>query len=99
MGWAEETKLRDPYIFIKSDDFFQGIDSGSTQLNRPRAITFNQNDQLLSNGNQNPACTHGRIFRFDDDSLLLIQFMRPKVWQIRFDPSNRSGEDFTDFNT
>ncbi|KAM0226789.1 hypothetical protein ACHAPO_012072 [Fusarium lateritium] len=99
MGWAEDTKLLDPYIFVKSDDFFQGIDSGATQVKRPRTITFNQNDQLLGDGKPNPACTHGRIFRFEDGSLLLIQFMRPKVWQIRFDPNNRSGEDFTDFNT
>lgn len=99
MGWAEDTKLRDPYIFVKSDDFFQGIDSSGPNVKRPRTITFNQDDQLLSEGKPNPACSHGRVFRFDDESLLLIQFMRPKVWQIRFDPNNRSGDDFTDFNT
>jgi hypothetical protein len=99
MGWAEDTKLRDPYNFVKSDDFFQGIDLGASKVNRPDTVTFTQDDQLLSDGKKNPACTHGRIFRFNDDSLLLIQFMRPKVWQIRFDPNNQKGEDFTDFNT
>ncbi|CAF3441856.1 hypothetical protein SNK03_007732 [Fusarium graminearum] len=99
MGWAEDTKLRDPYIFVKSDDFFQGIDSSGSNVKRPRTVTFAQDDQLLSDGKPNPACSHGRVFRFDDESLLLVQFMRPKVWQIRFDPNNRSGDDFTDFNT
>lgn len=99
MGWAEDVKIRDPYNFVKSDDFFQSIDNGSTKINRPKSISFKESDQLMSDGTPNPACSHGRVFRFNDNSLLLIQFVRPKVWQIRFDPHNEKGDDFTDFNT
>ena len=40
----------------------------------------------------------GRIFRFNDNTLLLIQFMLPKVWRIRFSPWNRQGSDYSDYN-
>ncbi|KAH7188137.1 glycosyl hydrolases family 31-domain-containing protein [Fusarium flagelliforme] len=99
MGWAEDVKIRDPYNFVKSDDFFESIDNGSTKIHRPTRISYSESDQLMSDGTKNPACSHGRVFRFNDNSLLLIQFVRPKVWQIRFDPHNEKGEDFTDFNT
>ncbi|KAM0192686.1 hypothetical protein ACHAPI_008045 [Fusarium lateritium] len=99
MGGYEDIKLRDPYIFVKADDFFQGLDSGVGEINQPTRVTYKQDDQLLSNGDKNPVCSHGAVFRFNDDSLLLIQFVRPKVWQVRFDPNNKSGADFTDFNT
>jgi hypothetical protein len=52
----------------------------------------------MPDGKENPVCSHGAVFRFNDDSLLLIQFMRPRVWRIRFDPSNKSSSDFTDYN-
>ncbi|KAF4452162.1 alpha-1,4-glucan lyase [Fusarium austroafricanum] len=100
MGYHEDVKLRDPYIFVKSDDFFQNLDSGNVKVNRPSRIAYRPEDQLLSDGKtKNPACKSGAIFRFNDDSLLLIQFLRPKVWQIRFDPNNQAGSDFSDFNT
>ncbi|KIL87446.1 glycoside hydrolase family 31 protein [Fusarium avenaceum] len=99
MGGYEDTKLRDPYIFVKADDFFQGLDSGTGKINQPARVTYKNDDQLLSNGERNPACSHGAVFRFNDNSLLLIQFVRPKVWQIRFDANNKNGADFTDFNT
>ncbi|KAI5919462.1 glycosyl hydrolases family 31-domain-containing protein [Camillea tinctor] len=99
MGVYEDIKLRDPYIFVKADDFFQGLKAHNGDVKQPTTVSFQNNDQLLDDGKPNPACSHGAVFRFDDDSLLLIQFMRPKVWRIRFDPNNKKGSDFTDFNT
>ena len=99
MGDFEATKLRDPYIFKKADDFFRDIDAPASGVSQPSKIRYHAADQLLQNGTKNPACSHGAIFRFNDQSLLLIQFMRPRVWRIRFDPSNRNGSDFTDYNT
>jgi hypothetical protein len=93
------TKLRDPYIFQKADDFFKEVDSLSSGVNQPATIAYNESDQLLQDGKQNPACSHGAVFRFNDNSFLLIQFMRPRVWRIRFDPNNQNGSDFTDYNT
>ncbi|KAF4949869.1 hypothetical protein FSARC_13371 [Fusarium sarcochroum] len=99
MDEFEQIKLRDPYIFVKSDDFFQNLDSGNAKANRPARVTYRPADQLLSDGKKNPACSHGAVFRFNDNSLLLIQFARPKVWQIRFDAKNQEGSHFSDFNT
>ncbi|KAH7025658.1 alpha-1,4-glucan lyase [Microdochium trichocladiopsis] len=100
MGTLEQIKLRDPYIFKKADDFFSlDVDGPGSSMKQPRSISYVDNDQQLSNGQQNPVCRHGRIFRFDDNSLLLIQFLRPKVWRVRFSPKNKSPQDFTDYNT
>ncbi|KAH7134411.1 glycosyl hydrolases family 31-domain-containing protein, partial [Dactylonectria macrodidyma] len=100
MGGYEDIKLRDPYIFIKADDFFQGLDNPNAgDVKQPATISYKPDDQLLADGSKNPACSHGNVFRFNDGSLLLIQFMRPRVWRIRFDPNNDKGSDFTDFNT
>ncbi|KAH6887057.1 glycosyl hydrolases family 31-domain-containing protein [Thelonectria olida] len=99
MSDLEATKLRDPYIFVKADDFFKDVDTSANKVKRPATIAYRAADQTLDDGSKNPACSHGRVFRFNDDSLLLIQFMRPRVWRIRFDPNNRKASDFTDFNT
>lgn len=97
--WAP-VKFRDPVGFIKADDFFAGIDNPQTNswVHRPQSIKYLESDNYV-NSNLRPTCSHGRIFRFDDDSLLLIQFLRPKVWRIRFHEVNKSPDDFTDFNT
>lgn len=98
MDEFEATKLQDPYLFIKADDFFQGLDAPSANVNQPATVSYKATDQLLDDGTKNPACSYGTIFRFNDGSLLLIQFMRPRVWRIRFDPHNQKGSDFTDYN-
>ena len=96
----EQVKLRDPYIFRKSEDFFQDIDNpGSPGLKQPSKISYQDSDQLLPDKTVNPATSHGRIFRFDDGALLLIQFMRPRVWRIRFDPKATTGSQYSDFNS
>ncbi|KAL0932734.1 alpha-1,4-glucan lyase [Colletotrichum truncatum] len=93
-------KLRDHYIFKKANDFFdQDVDGHGSGIRQPKSISYNEKDQKLSDGKQNPACSHGRVFRFNDGSLLLIQFLRPRVWRVRFSPDNKSGEDFSDYNT
>lgn len=97
---AKEVKLRDHYIFRKADDFFGNeIDGQGSGVKQPKSISYQEADQRLANGSPNPACSHGRVFRFNDGSLLLVQLLRPKVWRIRFDPVNKTGADFTDYNT
>ncbi|KAH6871885.1 hypothetical protein B0T10DRAFT_589233 [Thelonectria olida] len=87
-----------PFIFVKADNFFGDIDGSPNNLKRPPTIAYRDTDQPLDDGSKNPACSHGRVFRLNDDSLL-IQFMRPRVWRIRFDPNNRKPSKFTDFNS
>lgn len=87
-------KSRDPYTFKKAEDFFRDLDNDEDGTRRPSTISC-----LKEDNDANPVSSHGRVFRFDDDSLLLIQFMRPRVWTIRFGHDNRAGTDFSDFNT
>ncbi|WQF89176.1 Putative glycoside hydrolase family 31, galactose mutarotase-like domain superfamily [Colletotrichum destructivum] len=94
------TKLRDHFIFKKADDFFQDeVDGQGTGISQPSRVSFSEADQNLPDGQRNPACNYGRIFRFNDGSLLLVQFLRPRVWRIRFDPHNKEPSHFTDYNT
>ncbi|KAL1636191.1 hypothetical protein SLS58_009885 [Diplodia intermedia] len=91
-------KHRDPYRFIPADEFFDRELSANTL--RPDSVTYNEKDQLDATGNaQNPACGHGRVFRLSTGALMLIQFMRPLVWRIRFYPHYKEGHEFTDYNT
>lgn len=91
-------KKRDPYLFIKADDFFSQVDGPNSGVKRPESVSFKAEDQLLDNGQPNPATSRGRIFRFNDGTFLLVQFMRPKVWRLRFLPTSRKASDFSDYN-
>src|SRR6478609_5158352 len=73
------TKTRDPFIFQTADDFFRDIDGLTTDVKRPATVSYQDADQLMPDGKENPVCSHGAVFRFNDGSLLLIQFMRPRV--------------------
>ncbi|KXX73549.1 Alpha-glucosidase 2 [Madurella mycetomatis] len=96
----EQVKLRDPYIFRKAEDFFNDIDNtGSPGLRQPNKISYRDEDQLLPDNKANPATSHGRVFRFNDGALILIQFMRPRVWRIQFDPKASSGSQYSDINS
>ena len=91
-----EPKNRDPYIFKPAEWFFKEIEYGTQQ---PQQVSLNQADQEIA-GEPNPVCSHGRIFQFNDGlGYLLIQFMRPSVWRIRFHELNKKPTDFTDYNT
>ncbi|KAJ1323679.1 Glycosyl hydrolases family 31 [Microdochium nivale] len=100
MDYQSQVKLRDPYIFKKANEFFENdLDGSAEGIKQPKFVRCSEGDQLLSNGQPNPACSHGRIFRFNDESLLLVQFLRPRVWRIRFSPDNKTPGDFSDYNT
>lgn len=100
MDYESQVKLRDHYKFRKANEFFENdIDGSGSGVRQPKTISFKEEDQKLPDGQNNPACSHGRIFRFNDGSLLLVQLLRPKVWRIRFDPDNKKGADFSDYNT
>lgn len=98
----DQVKLRDdPFIFKPADTFFRDIDNNPQEsyfdVKRPQLVTYSESD----NASSNEVCKYGRIFRLDGakDSLLLIEFIRPKVWRIRFHYENDSPTDFTPYNT
>ena len=101
MGRQDKTDPNDPknrdwYIFRPADDFFGSLQGAA----RPTSVSYHDEDQKHQDGKDNPACGHGRVFRFNDNlGFILIQFMRPHIWRIRFHHVNRSGNDFSDYNT
>lgn len=98
-GDGDHPKHRDPYRFIPADDFFESLSNPASGTKQPDSIAFDPEDQLDVNRKPNKACDHGRIFRLNTGGVLLIQFMRPLVWRIRFNPHYAAGHQFTDFNT
>ncbi|KAK0653238.1 Alpha-glucosidase 2 [Lasiodiplodia hormozganensis] len=94
-GDAAHPKHYDPYRFVPADDFFENF----TAKCQPNCVTYKPDDQLTEEKTRNPASSHGRIFRLNDDAVLLVQFIRPLVWRIQFNPSYRRGSDFTEWNT
>ncbi|KAF6826526.1 alpha-1,4-glucan lyase [Colletotrichum musicola] len=103
---AADTKLRDPYIFKRAEDFFgQEVDGHGSGMVRPKVISYHDEDQGPSPGEKHPSCYRGAVFRFNDGrdgqpgSCLMIQFLRPRVWRLRFNPENRTDAHFSDWNT
>jgi hypothetical protein len=92
-------KNRDPFVFKPADDFFGDLQKPESQTRQPTTISYIEEDQLRLDGTVNPACAkYGKMFRFDDGKFLLVQFMRPRVWRLRFHP-RFAAQDYSDFNT
>lgn len=99
-GYAVDSKSRDPFTFQPADDFFADLDAGAVPTHRPASVSYHATDQTPKPGSTNPVSQkYGRIFRFDDGKYLVIQFLRPRVWRIRFNPRWSEASDYTDFNT
>lgn len=95
---AKHAKTEDPYIFKPAEWFFKQV--AGEQPKTPTSVTCDDADQLDAGGKLLPVASHGRIFRFNNPrGYFLIQFMRPKVWRIRFCHTNKEPSHFTDYNT
>lgn len=106
----DEIKDRDPYTFIPADEFFNHFDNDlfDSCIRQPERASFDEADQpkIQSNGEARNVFQYGRIFRLheplegepDEESLLLIEFIRPQVWRIRFNPATASKCSFKDEN-
>lgn len=81
----------DPYTFMKAEDFFDG----KSEFNRPFKVT----DHVKPDGTFDDIVKTGAVFRFNDQTLLLIQFIRPKVWRFRFESKFKEPREYSDFNT
>jgi hypothetical protein len=83
----------DNYTFTPAEEFFEA--DSLRAFNTPTSITYNKED----NDPQQASIKTGAIFRFNDDKLLLLQFIRPKVWKIRFSPNVATPADYNDYNS
>ncbi|TKX18260.1 glycosyl hydrolases family 31 protein [Elsinoe australis] len=92
-------RYRDPYTFQKAEDFFSDFDApAQSWVKQPTSISYTKQDNYDKNKLLD-VCYRGRIFRFDTGGLLLIQFLRPRVWRIRFNEKHIDSSFFTDYNT
>ncbi|EHK42301.1 glycoside hydrolase family 31 protein [Trichoderma atroviride IMI 206040] len=107
----DEIKDRDPYTFIPADEFFNHFDNDlfDSCIRQPERASFDEADQpkIQINGEARNVFRYGKIFRLheqlegepDEESLLLIEFVRPQVWRIRFNPAAASKCSFKDENS
>lgn len=99
-GYAAHAKSRDPFTFQPADDFFADLDGETVHTHRPVSVSYHAADQTPKPGFESPINhKYGRILRFDDGKHLVVQFLRPRVWRIRFNPRSKAASDYSDFNT
>lgn len=92
------TELQDSHNFLLPEEFFQSVKRG--EFKSPAKIVYNPEDNLAGN----PVIKTGVLLRLQVDGqeeqpLFLLQFARPKVWRIRFDPDNLAPEQYDDYNS
>lgn len=94
------SKHDDPYRYVKARDLFSDLDSGRLKCDRVENVKLHP-DQFDANGNiAYAACSHGRAFLDEDKGkIFLIQFVRPTVFRIRFNPEHKSLDEYSDRNS
>lgn len=99
MADCEAVRYEDPYSFKKAEDFFADFDGkGASWVKHPESIEYRKTDNYVNN-KLLAHCYRGRVFRFDTGGLLLIQFLRPRVWRLRFDEKHTTSTEFSDYNS
>lgn len=91
----------DPYTFIRAEDFFNDQLDNATlgKFNTPVTVT------VVESKPGDNLCDTGALFRFDagrtntEDKFVLIQFVRPQMWRIRFDGEAKNPQDYNNDNT
>lgn len=84
--------MNDPINFCTAEEYFQGIPNwtGPKQVNSisdtPPADTRVKD------------CWHGLNLSFDDDTLCVVQFIRPTLWRVRYDPAVKDKDGYSDLN-
>ena len=94
----------DPYTFLRADDFFtQHLDAGALgSFKNPGTVALQQGPKPKDN---KCLTQTGALFRFDPTSsdtpakYLLIQFIRPQMWRLRFNPQAEKAEDYNNENS
>ncbi|KAG8709571.1 hypothetical protein FRC09_000589 [Ceratobasidium sp. 395] len=97
-------KLTDPYSFVKVEDFFAALDSRSTTLGLPSSDKYNRisNVELYptESESQKKLLHHGAAFRdIENHKVFVVQFIRPTLFRVRFNPNYLSVDDYSDGNT
>nr|CAB52201.1 alpha-1,4-glucan lyase [Morchella vulgaris] len=85
--------LSDPLNFCKAEDYYAAAKGWSG----PQKII--RYDQTPPQGTKDPKSWHAVNLPFDDGTMCVVQFVRPCVWRVRYDPSVKTSDEYGDENT
>lgn len=84
--------MSNPLNFCKAEEFFQELPkwTGPTQVTSvsevPPADTESKENY------------HGVTLTFNDGTMAVVQFIRPTVWRVRYDPAVKNANEYSDLN-
>lgn len=85
----------DPLNFVRAEDFFL-----STQkFNGPTKIIAAQTTSYPAKNNEPIILERGIALFFDDETICVIQFVRPSLWRVRYDPTITALNGYRDGKT
>jgi hypothetical protein len=91
----------DPIKFVKAEDFFNAMNSTNSGWNSPKEVVniSSKPPKDLDPDNPNAAdYYHGVTVTFDDETLCVMQFIRPTAFRVRYDPAVRNSDEYGDEN-
>lgn len=91
--------------FVKAEDYFHDLSSGWTGPTSVTAVTMKPPSDVYARDSW-----FGVNIHFDDESYAVLQYIRPTVWRLRYDPVKRwknkdaehpetKEDEYTDINT
>lgn len=85
--------LQDPLNFVTAEQYFQQGKAwgGPTKIT---SINTTPPDTVKSVNHW-----HGVNVTFDDGTIAVIQFIRPTLFRVRYDPVVRNANDYEDFSS
>ncbi|KAA8895125.1 alpha-1,4-glucan lyase [Sphaerosporella brunnea] len=93
--------LGDPIKFVKAEDFFNAMNIGDGWKSPTKVVSITV-DPPTDLDPSNPSAAdyyHGVTVTFDDGTLAAIQFIRPTVFRVRYDPAVKSRDEYGDANS
>ncbi|KAG9123057.1 hypothetical protein FRC07_000299 [Ceratobasidium sp. 392] len=87
-------KKEDVYRYINAKDFFSHLDSDSGSRSYTRV-----DNVKLEDDPEKRVTHHGCAFRDEDGKIFLVEFMRPTVFRIRFNPEYTDLKQYPDGNS
>lgn len=87
-------EMGDPLRFCKAEEFFEA--SRSSGWKNPTTIV--SASKYTPKDIQEKEHWHGVVLTFDDNTLCVVQFIRPTLWRLRYDPSVTDVNDYGDVN-
>jgi hypothetical protein len=83
--------IGDPIKFVKAEDYFTAMNEDS----------WKGPTEIVAIDPDNPKAAdyyHGVTLTFDDNTLCVIQFIRPTVFRVRYDPAVQNRDEYGDEN-